>query len=727
MADKINEQVDPVAKGWTDAITAYERAFKKWEMRSEKINKKYRDYDSADTKSDNSAFNILWSNVQVSLPAVFSRLPKPDVSRRFRDNDPVGRVASLLLERGLDYEVDHYPDYRAAMEGCVLDRFLGGRGQAWVRYEPHISALPGQPDDGVQITDDADEADTGEEAPAPDEEIDYECAPVDYVHWKDFGHTVARSWEEVTAVWRRCYMTREKLVERFGEEVGGAIPLDTKPDTKGSTADKMAVGDTNTDQALIYEIWDKTKSEAVWFSKSQNKVIDTKPDPLGLANFWPCPRPLYSTITNDSLVPVPDFKYYQDQAAQLTKLQVKIDGLITMLQVKGVYDSAIPELARLFREAGNGDLIAVKNWNQFSEKMGLKGSIDVFDITPIVSALNEAYDTVEKVKNQIYELMGISDIARGASDPNETYGAQKLKGQYGNMRLRNQQARVAQFATELLQIKAQIMCQHFQPQTLLTIAAVEQLDPADQALVPQALQLLMGERAQNPEAETVKGPLAGFRVEVSSDSLIQMDEAQEKQDRTEFLSAVGDFFQKALPVIQSSPQAAPLVVGLLKFGVTGFKVGKTVEGMLDNALDQLTKQAAQPQPQKPDPEMAKVQGQMALQEKKQADAAALAQQKVQADAALATHEQQVQAQQNAHQNQMEAQRAQFEAQLEQHMEAQRQRFEQMDRAREEGFQRWKEELQAAVKIEVANIASKAKLADAATDTSTNEIASEVKQ
>lgn len=673
MAQDLNkQQMDPEAKRWFEAITAYERAFKKWETRAEKIVKKYRDYDSADTNRINtSAFNIMWSNVQVSLPAVFSRLPKPDVSRRFRDNDPVGRVASLILERALDYEIDHYPDYRAAMEASVLDRFLGGRGVSWVRYEPHIAAIEGQLDDGVQITEDVD-------AEQPQEEIEYECAPVDYVHWKDFGHVLARTWEEVPAVWRRVYMDRKGLIERFGEEVGRRIPLDTKPDATGTNTTMQALpGDTTNHQALIYEIWDKSKGQAVWFSKTLQSIIDVKPDPLGLANFFPCPRPLYATITNDSLIPVPDYKYYQDQAKQLDKLQAKIDGLVDMLQVKGVYDNAVPELARLFKEAGNGTLIPVKNWAAFSEKMGLKGSIDVFDISPIVAALNEAYDTVDKIKNQVYELMGISDIARGASDPNETYGAQKLKGQYGNMRLRNQQARVTQFATEILQIKAQIMCKHFQPQTLVRIAAVDQLDPTDQQLVPQALQLLMGERAMNPEAETVEGPLSGFRIEVSSDSMIQMDEAQEKADRTEFLGAVAGYLQQALPVIQQAPQAAPLVVGLLKFGVTGFKVGKQVEGMIDNALDELTKQAAQPQPEKPDPEMVKLQAQIALKDKELSNAKEIAAFQAQNDAQVAANEQNVQAQQNAHQNMLESQRAQQQAELDARLEAQRQQYESM--------------------------------------------------
>ena len=53
--------------------------------------------------------------MQTLSAATFAKLPKPDVSRRFRDNDPVGRVASLILERGLDFEIQHYNDYRVAM------------------------------------------------------------------------------------------------------------------------------------------------------------------------------------------------------------------------------------------------------------------------------------------------------------------------------------------------------------------------------------------------------------------------------------------------------------------------------------------------------------------------------------------------------------------------------------------------------------------------------------
>src|SRR6185436_1442864 len=194
MAEEKKTDVQP----WINHIAAYEREFKKWENRTDKIIKRYR--DESRVKSDAlTKFNILWSNVQTLIPATYARLPQPDVSRRFKDNDPVGRVASLIIERALDFEIQNYPDYRSSLKACVQDRFLGGRGTAWARYEPHIKAVQlGLPEDGAEITEDIDE---------PEEELDYECAPVDYVHWRDFGHTVARTWEEVTGVWRKVYLT----------------------------------------------------------------------------------------------------------------------------------------------------------------------------------------------------------------------------------------------------------------------------------------------------------------------------------------------------------------------------------------------------------------------------------------------------------------------------------------------------------------------------------------
>jgi hypothetical protein len=566
----------------------------------------------------------------------------------------------MMLERALEYEIEHYGDYNSAMKSSVLDRLLGGRGTSWVRYEPHIvgGKTEDEPDDGYQITEDIDDAETEGGIHREDQErIEYECAPVDYVAWRDFGHTIARTWEEVTAVWRKVYMGRPALVERFGEELGGKIPLDTKPETSKSYNEKMGEG---AHEACIYEIWDKTTGEVIWLSKSMGKVLDTKPDPLKLENFWPCPKPLYATITTDSLIPVPDFALYQDQARQLDTLADRIDGFIQALKVRGVYDASEPSLQRLFTEGENNTLLPIKNWGAFAEKQGMAGAINLVDIAPIASALNMSYQAMDQVKNQIYEIMGIADIQRGQTDPNETLGAQIIKSNNASGRLKTMQHDVVNFATNLLSIKAQIICNHFTDDTIIKISGAMQLSPQDQMLIPQALELLKNEPAKN------------FRIEVTSDSMIYQDEQQEKQDRVEFLSAVSQFMQTALPTAQQAPELTPLLMEMLKFGVTAFKAGKGMEGLIDETADKFREQAkqmeGQPKPptaeqQKMQMEMQLAQAKMQAQQQQAQQTAQLEQQKISMQMELEKAKQEYQAQENQLKFQLEDQRNRSQAEM----------------------------------------------------------------
>lgn len=659
---------------WTGQFSSYEREFSKWEKRVDKILKRYRD-DDRPNRIGNAKFNVLWANVQTLIPATYSRTPQADVSRRFRDNDPVGRVASLILERAIDYEIEHYPDFRETMKACVFDRFLGGRGTAWARYEPHILAKKQNlPTDGDQISEDFDE---------PQEELDYECAPVDYVHWRDFGHTIARTWDEVSGVWRRVYLTKSAFISRFGEELAKKIPFDTRPEDEKKG--EMAGDDSQLSRACVYEVWDKETKKALWISKSYPEPLDEKDDPLGLEEFFPCPKPLYATLTNESLIPVPDFSLYQDQARELDTLAERMDGLIQSLQVKGVYDSATPSLSRIFTEGVNGTLIPVDNWAAFAEKNGLKGSMDIVDLKPIYEALQACYKAVQEVLKQIYDLTGLSDIVRGQSNANETATAQQIKGQYASLRLKAMQGEVAYFATQLIRLKAQIICAKFSTEAIAKMAAVDQLSQADQQLLPQAAQLLLGDRFQNPDADPGPNPTRDFRIEVNADSMIQTDEQQEKENRVEFITAQATFMEKALPMAQASPEITPLIASLWKFGVQAFKVGKTLEGEFDQVIDQLRQAASQPKQPKPDPEMERVkadqQAQMA---------------RVQADQQTQQARLQFEQQKLQMENMMEINRARMDMQL-----------EQQKNMNDTAFERWKALLEAQTRKEVAEISANA--------------------
>ena len=602
---KVSEVASEV-QTYLDMFSQYEKEFAKWEGRVEKILKRYR--DDRTTTTAQSHYNILWANVSTLKAATFSRMPKPDVSRRHKDNDPVARVASMLLERALDFEITNSEDFYHALNACVSDRFLGGRGTTWIRYEPVIET------EQFQVSEE------DEQSESIGEYLDIEQAPVDYVHWRDFGHAYGRTWPEVNCVWRRVYMNRDALKERFPEEqfdmLWKQIPLDASPD---EPRQKMTEGTTK--QALVYEVWCRETKCVYWISKSMGKILDKRDDPLELEEFFPCPEPIYATLTNESLVPVPDFTLYQDQANELDVLTDRIKGLVDALKVRGFYDAANPDLNRLFTEGDNNTLIPVKNYAAFAEKGGLGGAVTFVDLQPIAAALNMAYQAMGQVKQQIYDITGISDIIRGASVASETATAQQIKGQYATLRLKTYQDEVARFASQILRIKAQIICQHFQPETIAKIGGAELLSDTDKQLIPQAMELLKN------------NPMRTFRVEIATDSMLYADEAQEKQDRVEFLQATGAFIEKAIQGAQQVPELTPLLMDLLKFGVQGFRVGRTLEGEFDSFADkekekQVQKASQPPAPPPPSPEMIKAQ---AEQQKMQMEAQ-IKQAQMQADA-----------------------------------------------------------------------------------------------
>jgi len=676
------EKVDSTVQKLLSNIHAYNNEYKKWEARTTKILRRYRDDQSTTTGMNEAArFNILWSNVNTLVPAVYARLPKADVSRRFGDNDPVGRVASLLIERALDYEIEHYPDFRASMRHAVEDRFLGGRGVAWVRYDPHIKQQD-VPEDGYQITEDIEEGESQEAQgdihnqtagnDGPPEEIDYECAPTDYVHWRDFGHTCARTWEEVTQVWRWVYMSKDAVTERFGKKIAKKISFNSSPES----LTKYGQSSKNNDKAKVCELWDKETAKVYWLMEDYVELLDERDDPLDLEEFFPCAKPLYATTTSDSLIPVPDFILYQDQANELDILTDRIDGLVKSLRVRGVYDASQPALQRLLTEGDNNTLIPVDKWMAFSEKGGLKGSIDLLPIETLASALINCYQAQANIKGQIYEITGISDILRGAGAASESATAQQLKGQYAGLRLRAMQESVALFASELLRLKAQIICTKFQPETILQLAAASQMSPADQQMIPQALQLMQD------------SPLRSFRIQVAADSLVQLDENQNKQDRVEFLTAFSNFLREAVPAGQSSPEMVPMLMDIVKFGIGGFKQARNIEGSIDAALQKMAEASAQKaQNPPPNPEMMKIQAdQQATQMKVQAD--------VQGQQARAQADMQIEQMKMQMETQLENQRQQNDAQL-----------KMQELAAKEQFDRWKTELDAATKIMVARIAA----------------------
>lgn len=660
---------------WTAALELAKKDQHKFIERGKKIVKRYRDEREVivDSATLEKKYNILWSNVRTLFPAVYAKKPKAQVERRYKDKDPVGRTASEILERSLQYEIDHYPDFDAGIKGAILDRLLPGRGTVWYRFEK-----------GKQITDDT---------PGGKK---LEKSPTDYVYWEDFRHSPARTWEEVTWVARRVYMTREEGVARFGDKFKD-VPLVHEPIGLDELKKEGTTDVEGLKKGCIWEIWNKPTQTACWKAEGYGEVLEELPDPLKLDEFFPCPKPLFSTTTTDTLIPVADYLEYQDQAMELDELTQRIGMLVKACKVVGLYDASQTSIQRMLNEGVDNVMIPVDNWAQFAEKGGIPGTTSFLPLKEVVLALQQLYASREACKQVIYEVTGLSDIIRGASNAAETATAQQIKSQYASLRLKDMQMDVARFASDILRAKAQIMTNLYSDEALIEMSGIALT--ADKQYIQPALDLLR------------KSSLRSYRIEVAADSLVELDEQAEKESRLEFLAAAGQFIEKAVIAGEQDPNLIPLMGEMLMFGVRSFKASRPLEA----AFEQFLAKSAEPKQPQPDPEQQKIAADAQIAQQKLQQEQMQEQARAQADMAIERARLTMEAQ-------FEQQRMAMEQQANQQKLAMEGQLEEMKMS----FERWKAELDAATKIETANIASKAKVENEATAAATGEITREVK-
>ena len=357
-------------------------------------------------------------------------------------------------------------------------------------------------------------------------------------------------------------------------------------------------------KATIYEIWCSTDRKARWMHKGMDALLDERDYPLKITGRFPCPAPLFGTTTNGKLVPVPDYVQYQDQARELDDLTARIAALTKALRLVGMSPGDVaPDLQKALDADGEGKIVPVPSWSAFGGAK-LTDAIVWLPITEVVQVLASLHDLRAKVKADAYEITGLSDILRGSTDANETATAQRLKAQWGGVRVRTRQGQVARFAAEALGLMAEVMVGHFDAERLATTAGAQFMSMQDQQLVMPALELLMGDQA-----------LLHYRVDVETDSTIETDQDADKQAWSDMLTAVAAFMGAMMPVVEATAKQAPAAAGamasmvgeMLTGAVRRFNAGPMVEAAIEQAFEALGQAAAQPppaigaQPPPPDP------------------------------------------------------------------------------------------------------------------------------
>lgn len=568
-------------KRWALELEASKKELKKWHKQGEKVAKYFRD-ERDNATNDEVHLNLFSSNIQTMRALLYGKTPQVDVQRRFSDSgDDLARIGAQILERLLNTDIQSESDsYSVALEHALDDRLLRGFGTARVRYE--VEFEPGEETPAVMGEADPETGVAAELAPAVPavDQKTHEQVVVDYVYWKDMLWSPCRVWHDLRWVAFKALMPKSEWVARF-HKFATQFPA-TEKRSKDEKADPR-------ERAEVWEIWSKEDEKVYWYCEGVLKILDVKPDPLELKAFFPCPRPMASNLTTDAYIPMPDYVLAQDLYKEIDLTSTRLNSLVRALRLRGLYDKTADGVKRLLTEGGENELYPVDNWAMFAEKGGIKGLVDWLPLEMIVAVIAELRTRLTELMGLLFQTTGMSDIMRGQATEHSTATEQSIKAKFASVRVQSMQDDFARFASEVQQLKAEVICRHFSPETIIERSNMRFTDDGAQALA--AVKMLQSE-------------YSCYRVQVKPEAVSLTDFAALKAERTDFIQGLSSFLTAAAPAAQGLPNSAAFLLKMLQWYMQGFRGSSTIEGVLDQAIAAAEAQAkAPPQPPPPDPKV----------------------------------------------------------------------------------------------------------------------------
>ena len=547
--------------------------YKRWISQSKNIARRYRNqaFVSSDTRKkiddECKGYNLLYRNVSVRLPFILPYIPKVQVDRTNRDNDQVARVASMILER-TTAKLTECAQFKRALSYAKLDAELSNFGVIWVSYAPYYTT-------GGLLKEDV---------------------TFDFVGHEDFIWQKSKHWDDCGWVARRIRMTEEDVKKQFP---GLRLP-ETMTDEELDELEKTGVIDEKDrdDKTIsVYEIWDKWDRKIYIFHPSYKKILATYDYPYEID--FPCARPLSYDDFTDSTVPVPRHAQYLPQYEAVDEINKKISNLKNSLRIAGGYDASIPDFGKMFDADNENHLIGLKNIEKLQGK-DISSAIWMIPQNNITEALESLKVTRDEYIQDIQKGLGIYDVLEGETQAQDAYGTNRLKGSFGTMRLQDDQKDAIYFVQDTIRIACDIICQTFEPLSLLAYSTIEYSDQ-NMDTVLAALDLLKTEHLKNT------------RLTISLEDVRSYYDADYKANISQLWTNVFNQLSAVAQMVQNVPEMAIIAKPAIMSMIRGYKVGAFVEQQMEEAIDNAiaTYQQRMSEPQEPTPEMLKAQNEQA--------------------------------------------------------------------------------------------------------------------
>lgn len=544
---------------WEKLLQDSEDREKDWRGNADQIEEIYR----GEVQSL-SYFNILYSNTNTLKASVYARNAKPEITRRYGDPDKVSRTISTILERVINYSSDEYRFFENA-SSCVLDYLLGGRGVQFVCYDVEMGK-----ETEVQIVGGFDEL-TGE-ATAEEVEVDRDyiakqSVKAEFVYWRDFLMSDGRVWSDIWWLARRHYLTETQVGELLGadniveEGQDKTIAESLNYTTITNETDKEGNAEEGYAREEVWEIWCKPTKQRIYLARGTKKIILVDDDPYKLNNFFPVAEPMTANRISKDLLPFSFYDSYREQARELNDISLRITNLVDSIKRYGGYDASVADEAKKLENADDNTFVAIAG---MKEKGGIDTYFSEIDITPISNVVANLNLQRDNLIQSIYEISGISDIIRGQGNPNETATAQKIKGQFAGMRLRDMQSAVQRNIRDTFEIMSEIIAEHFAPDQLAKITNMQ---------LPEEAWAIIMKQLRNEN-------VMSYKIDVESDSTAFDDREEEKVSINEFIMTVSNMLMQASQIIQQAPEMGMVYSEMIGKAARAYKVGRQFEDTL---------------------------------------------------------------------------------------------------------------------------------------------------
>jgi hypothetical protein len=521
--------------------------------------------------------NNFWKYSKDLTASIYTKPPKIKVFRTFKDNDPVGRVASFLLQRNMKEVLESSRDFHDTLKLVIRDRVVAGAGFMMWKY-------------------------------VKDED---RVVPV-HLKYDRVVFPISPCWNETPWIAVRHDVPFDERVKRWGK-AKALKSGDSSQYTGSDSRIEMSIREKESlgNYPKIYQVFDKLNTKVIWVCLDSEEILDESDYTLEIGDFYPIPKPFMADLDSESSYPVPEYYYFQDLLQKLSDTDRAINDLISIAKLNYLYDARFGDMLEKLFDGDCGVGYSVQDWQGLAEPTDITKGIVFTPLEKIVSSIQGLQSIRADLLQRLRTVTGgiVGGLGQGQYE-----SAASIKSKEATVTAQQVQFKTdfIMYVKDVLNVGADLLAETYSDKDLLERStALFGLSQDDYGIIEPALKLLRKEKTRS------------FRLTIYPESMAQEDDAAKRKDSMEMLNVLGQVVRMGKEVAATNPQVVPSLVELSLYVIRQFNNTDQVE----HSVEQLLQGALQAPPPQPSSDVQMVQMQTQAQQQSKMIDAQLEQQK----------------------------------------------------------------------------------------------------